>query len=206
MNKATWYAMALLMGTLLSPITAANGLDTQDQARALDAASSVPWPAAARVKPNHVLGVQTLSIELGESKKNRSARIAHVYQYNHVIEQSRMVSIDLVADTVLDQQTIDSLHLPLSNNEINHAIALLAKAETLLERMRHEQRNRGVTAFNTLDELEVKASIFSPMDADHICVTNRCALLSLFDSTNTVFTLEPIAILSTGVVTTLKRH
>jgi hypothetical protein len=50
--------------------------------------------------------------------------------------------------------------------------------------------------FQSLDELEVKASIFEPLNKQHACARERCALLSLFDRTRTVFATEPVIYLS----------
>lgn len=186
----------------LSHVGQAQGLTELDVANAQQLANAAPWPSSTRNHSEHELGVQTVSVEMAERKKNSSSSHGQVYQFNHFTGQSRVVTIDLDTGTVISQSAINSVHLPLSKPEIQFAIDLLRLSE-LLDQMRAEQINRGVTAFSSIDELDVKASIFTPTDSEHPCQIQRCALLSLFDKSSTVFSLEPLVMLSTGNITTL---
>ena len=66
-----------------------------------------------------------------------------------------------------------------------------------------EQQSRGLMQLLDLDSLDVKASVFEPIDSAHVCHAERCALLSLFDKTRTVYVTEPVVNLLRGTVHTL---
>jgi len=90
-------------------------------------------------------------------------------------------------------------------NEISFARELLSSQEDILAQLRDEQVRRGVSAFVELSQLDVKASVFEPLDTSHPCYRQRCALMSLFDQTRTVFSIEPVINLQTIQVDLLKR-
>lgn len=161
-------------------------------------------PQSSRQTGAHLLDVQTLSIELDEAKKNNSQRRAKVYQFNYNTQQSRLVLIDLGSRNVVKTQPIDSIHLPLNDHEIATARTLIEQQPALMDALNREQQNRGLTALVDLSGIDVKASIFEPNNAEHLCKKQRCALLSLFDHTRTVFSTEPLVNLQTLNVTTLQ--
>ncbi len=173
------------------------GLNLDEQNQAGELANQVPWVAGQRQKlESHPLGIQTLFIERQEDKKVVSERIARVYQYDYTSQTARLLIIDLDTQNVIRTVPLNSVHLPLNQTEIEFARALLAADEQLMGQLRVEQSQRAVQPFTTLSELDVKASIFEPQDANHHCALSRCALLSLFDVTRTVFAIEPIVFLN----------
>ena len=173
------------------------GLNLDEQNQAGELANQVPWVADQRRKPeSHPLGIQTLFIERQEDKKVVSERIARVYQYDYTSQTARLLIIDLDTQNVIRTVPLNSVHLPLSQTEVDFARALLAADEQLINQLRVEQSQRAVQPFTTLSELDVKASIFEPLDANHPCALSRCALLSLFDATRTVFAMQPIVFLN----------
>ena len=212
-------ALAALSIALLapSPDLPAAPLDDVERARAEALAGATPWTgsrtatsrtadAATLDGPGkaHALGVQTLIVEDAPRKGAPvDERRAGVYQYDHDRRRTRRVLVDLAVDAVLETRTLASPHLPLNEAERRWALARLAAAPTLLERLRDEQRRRGQVPFATLDELDVKALVYEPTDADAPCARERCALLSLFDATRTVFAVEPIVRFASGAVETL---
>ena len=130
--------------------------------------------------------------------KNRDGtRLARVYQYQHSLQKARVLVVDLHTDRVVRQQMISSAHLPLNSAEIDFALKVVANNSMMLEQLRNEQRRRGVPVFGDLDELDVKASIFEPIVSTHRCAKERCALLSLFDASRTVFAAEPVVYFAT---------
>ena len=186
--------IAMVMGWQAVGHTRGLDLDEQNQAEKL--ARLVPWVTEQRQKhTSHPLATQTLFIERQEAKKIVHERIARVYQYDYTSQTSRLLIIDLDQQRVIRTLPLDSVHLPLNQMEIDFARTLLAADDKLMNQLRSEQSERAVQPFTSLSELDVKASIFEPHDTNHPCAVSRCALLSLFDASSTVFALEPIVFL-----------
>lgn len=153
----------------------------------------------------HPLGIQTLSIEMDERKKNKTERRSRVYQFNYRLQQSRLVLVDLTNQTIVDTKAIASVHLPLNDVEIEMTRALTEQQAFIMQLVNQELQARGLAGIANLASLDVKASIFEPNEKSHVCATQRCALVSLFDDTRTVFNVEPIVNLQTQTVSTLKQ-
>jgi hypothetical protein len=178
------------------PIKASGLTSSQtDQAQALSL--DTQWPRARALVAPHPLGLQTLSIEKQERKNQHGNRWVSVYQYHYNLQSARLLLIDLESNEVTKQSPIDTVHLPLNDTEINFAKSLLNDDKVLIEQLRLEQAQRSSSTFNSLTELDIKASIYEPMNATHDCHKQRCALVSLFDKTRTVFTIEPVINLTT---------
>lgn len=172
------------------------GLNLDEQDLAEELAKHVPWITEQQQKLiTHPLGTQTLFIERQEEKKIVHGRIARVYQYDYTRQTSRLLIIDLDTQSVIRILPLDSVHLPLNQMEIDFARSLLAADGNLMDQLRSEQLQRTVQPFTSFSELDVKASIFEPHDTHHPCAVSRCALLSLFDASSTVFDLEPVVFL-----------
>lgn len=182
------------------PVSAslASTLDPQAQVKARQIADQTLWQQPRSNNENrHPLGVQTLSIEALESKHRSAASVLTVYQYHYDLKQARKLTVDTGHAQLLKSQAVNSVHLPLNQTEINYATRLLQARAEIIEQLRNEQIKRGRTAFSSLSELDVKASIHEPLDASDPCYRQRCALLSLFDNTRTVFSAEPVVNLET---------
>ncbi len=184
----------------------ARGLLADEQDVAARLAAQAPWAETAGKRQSHPLGVQTLFIEKQESKDASQALRARVYQYDYTTQAARLLVIDLANQSIIREQAIESVHLPLSEQEIAFARALVASDESLLSALRSEQTLRNVMPFTSLDELDVKASIHEPLDSEDPCFVSRCALLSLFDASSTVFSTEPLVDLSKQQVGELHRR
>lgn len=189
-------ALAVLIA-FAQPVSAASlsaSLSADEQQLASAQAISQPWPQNRSAVQNntHSLGVQTLSVELDERKKNNNQRRARVYQFNYSTQQSRLILIDLITRETIKAQIINTVHLPLNDQEIATARSLIEQQPDIIDALNVERRSRGLTELTDLSSLDVKASIFEPNDKTSLCTIQRCALLSLFDSTRTVFAVEPI--------------
>jgi len=198
-------SMAIALPLLAANMSASLSVDEQQFASAQ--ANSQFWVQnrnALATQP-HSLGVQTLSIELDERKKTNNQRRARVYQFNYSTQQSRLILVDLNSREVIKSQTIDSVHLPLNEQEIETARTLIEQQPYIMDALNEERRVRGLPTLSDLSSLDVKASIFEPTDKTRLCATQRCALLSLFDSTRTVFAVEPVVNLQQLSVTTLQQ-
>ena len=181
----------------------AAGLSLSQQATVAATASTVPWPTARTLAIGHPLGAQTLSIEKQERKNQLDVRWINVYQYNYAAQATRLLVMDLQENVIVKQTPIDSVHLPLNDVEIDFALSLIAQDTALLQRLKQDHSRRTPEPFVSIYELDLKASIYEPLQAEHPCQTQRCALVSLFDQTNTVFAAEPIVNLSAMSVTLL---
>ena len=196
---------AALMILTASGVGAA-GLSPEHTAQATTLAERYPWVESVQRQRNlpaskaaSDLGVQTVSIEIDELKNKRQGSRVRVYQFDHASQLARRLDIDLDAEEVMRELAVQSVHLPLNQAEIEYAKTLLEGSE-LLDRLRDEQRRRGRTVFVSLNELSIKASVFEPVDDTHLCYQTRCALLSLFDDSRTVFAIEPVVHFASGEV------
>ncbi|MFK7996648.1 MAG: hypothetical protein AB8B87_21105 [Granulosicoccus sp.] len=175
------------------PTIFASSLDPLARQQAQWIADDAIWvQPRSESKDPHPLGIQTLSIEIQETKENLLSPLLKVYQYHYDLMQARVLTIDTDNSRVLRSQVINSVHLPLNQTEISFAHQLLQSNTAIVDQLRNEQALRGQTAFQLLSELDVKASIYEPLDSTHSCFEQRCALLSLFDNTRTVFSAEPV--------------
>ncbi len=198
----------------MQPLTVlGSSIDEAQLQTARQLAQSTAWPqftsrsVAPKDATNHPLGVQTLSIEKREQKKRSTLAPEHVsmlvYQFHYELAQARMLVVDTATERVLDSHPVASVHLPLNQTEIDFAVNLVNMQSALLDKFRDEQVRSGRTPFTQLEQLDVKASIFEPRDINNACAVQRCALLSLFDQSNTVFSTEPVVNLQTFAVTLL---
>lgn len=194
----TGYAwLAGLLIAALSTASLGDGLSLAQQAQARTVATTANWPATATSRRLHPLGLQTLSVEKQERKNQAAVRYAHVYQYHYVHRQARLLVVDLDRASIAKQRLINSVHLPLNASEIAHAQSLILQDATVLQQLHAEQHHRGQPPTVDLSDIDVKASIFEPLDPAHDCHTQRCALMSLFDQSRTVFAVEPVVLLDT---------
>ncbi|MFK7860692.1 MAG: hypothetical protein AB8B64_17870 [Granulosicoccus sp.] len=179
----------------------ASTLDPEARHKAKLIADDTAWvlPRSGYRAP-HPLGVQTLSIESQESKRKQPFSVLKVYQYHYDLMQARVLSVDTDNARLLSSRIIHSVHLPLSAAEITYASRLIQSNRYVIGQLRKEQVKRGVSAFVLITELDVKASIYEPMNPEHACYRQRCALMSLFDETHTVFAAEPVVNLQTQQV------
>jgi len=187
--------------------TKASSLDPVARQKAQRVADATQWRQPERIlaSKTHPLGAQTLSIERQESKLRQQNVVLRVYQYHYGLQQARLLKVDTDTSRLLASQVLESVHLPLNQVEKDYASALLQTQPRIIARLRAEQSDRGEAAFKSLTELDVKASIFEPIDPTHVCYQHRCVLMSLFDSTHTVFSIEPIINLQSGQVNLLAR-
>lgn len=199
-------SQVLCIAFMCAPIaTNASGLTSEQTGHALFLSTQAPWSQPRTQIAQHPLGVQTLSIEKQERKNQYDSRWINVYQYNYALQSARLLLVDLQSDTIVRQSSINSVHLPLNDTEIEFSKSLLGDKQELIDRLKLEQTRRGASRFNLLAELDVKVSIYEPRDTAHACYRQRCALVSLFDDTRTVFTTEPVINLTTLQVETLGR-
>ena len=206
-------ALAQLTLLLIAwPITTlANPLTQAERHIAERLAQQQPWPDSPAHEHSgnnnspHALAQQTLSVEPNVGKRNDHEDQIRIYQFNYQTEMARMLVVSLNTETVVRESVIDSVHLPLNERESQAALSTLAQSVEAVALLRADQQRRGLKPFSDLSELSVKASIFAPIEPEHICTKNRCALLSLFDHNNTVFAMEPFINLQEASIGWLNR-
>ncbi len=182
----------------------ASALQWQSTQSVSQAASQAISPVAPRLAGRpHPLAQQTLSIERNPSKHTVDDTQVRVYQFDYNRASSRLVTVSLADERVLSVLPIQSVHLPLNMIESETALQWLATDHDAIERLRADQIRRGQPAFDQLSELSMKASIFVPTNAEHACAVERCALLSVIDKENTVFSMAPVINLQQGTVSWL---
>lgn len=210
-QRSAAFAIVLLgMAAVSQPSVAASmstSMTTDEQEFAESVATNRAWlqPRNALTRTEHFLGVQTLSIEMDERKKNKHLRRARVYQFNYNTQQSRLILVDLDSRQLAATKRIDSVHLPLNEQEIAAARAMVEQDGNIMEALNLEQQSRHLAPLSDLSLIDVKASIYEPADPTHVCATERCALLSLFDQSRTVFSVEPLVNLQSLSVSTLQQ-
>lgn len=217
-KTVTSLLLSFAMYAMQPLITQASSVNEQQLLVARQIAANADWQqftsrsVASKEPISHPLGVQTLSVEKRERKKQSSSATSEqvslstpllVYQFHYDLAQARMLVVDTTTENVVDSHSISSVHLPLNETEIDFAINLVNQQSGLLDKFRDEQVRSGRTPFSQLEQLDVKASIYEPRDLNNACANQRCALLSLFDQSNTVFSTEPIVNLQTFAITLL---
>lgn len=208
-HTALWLILVNIMGviSIIAHANSAVGLELDEQLLADKLAGDKAWQQQRNTlkTSSHKLGIQTLSIELDERKKDDLTRRARVYQFNYHLKQSRLVLIDLDSAIIEKSQLIDSVHLPLNETEIATARILVEQQTSIMEKLNQDRSKRGMPQLIDLGTIDVKASIFEPDNLQHICARQRCALISLFDQNRTVFSVEPLVNLQSLNVTTLQQ-
>jgi len=204
-------AIHMLAGLLIlvaSSFTMANaaGLTLEQQAQVEQLTSHWLWPANKHKGTVHPLGVQTISIEKQEKKNQFEPRWATIFQYSYNNRSARLLTVDLLEQRVISASDIPNIHLPLNDQEINFSISLLSTNAQAMSTLAMEYARRPNTQTFRLAALNIKASIYEPNDIKHPCHISRCALMSLFDKSGTVFNLEPIINLDSMVVESLSLH
>ena len=218
-NRAACLISGLILLCQLPLLAIADELTPNERAIAASLAETAAWSShASTTAPRsnkgdhetthplreHPLGTQTLSIEADWKKHADGSRLARIYQYDYARLKSRLLVINVNTEQVIHKQLIDSVHLPLSPDEIRYATALLNTSARLLRNINQERSRQSLEPLTDLSVFDVKASIYEPTLNNHPCSTERCVLFALVDATLTVSSVEPIVLLGNGDVQLLQ--
>lgn len=195
----------LLIGLVAAATTVAeaSSLSAQERSRAAALSQASPWRLPRSTTPgvlSNGLGVQTVSVEWHERKTTPHARLARVLQYDHGSRQSRRLIVDVDGNTVIDVLDLPTRHLPLSADEQAWARSRLDRDTTALALINTQRQALGKPQLTDLHSLDVKASIFADTTGRHGCQLARCALVSLFDDEQRVYTTDVIVRFDDGAV------
>jgi len=164
--------------------------------------------ADSRSAPSE-LGREILLTELvyRKSKKNNNtsvtvdtakpARIAEMFVFDYATGVTTRYEIDLSTDTILREDDVESIYLPLNNNEQAMATRLVTSDAKIMSAVDEEYLKQFQQPLAELDDLQMKVSIWVPTSANNSdvatqCRTQRCALISLFTSSNFSLSIEPV--------------
>lgn len=181
----------------------AAGMSLEQQAQVDRLTRNWQWPSSKSAALSHPLGLQTISIEKQERKNQFALRWAMAYQYSYHHRSARLLTVDLLEQRVIGVDDIPNIHLPLNDQEIDFSITLLRADIEAMNSLKSEYSRRPNAQSFLLENLDIKASIYEPTDINHPCHINRCALMSLFDKSGTVFNLEPIINLNSMIIESL---
>jgi len=197
--------LACVLAVIACTINTANaaGLSLEQHAQVEQLTNSWQWPTGKQKALVHPLGLQTISIEKQENKNQFEPRWATAYQYSYNHRSARLLTVDLLEQRVISTNDIPHIHLPLNDLEIDFSIKLLSAETEVVQTLATEHARRPNAQRFVLEALDIKASIYEPTDINHPCHINRCALMSFFDQSGTVFNLEPIINLNSMVVESL---
>jgi len=144
----------------------------------------------------HPLGIQVLLAERKEVK-NAAAdanKYAEVFLFDYALGKTLLKLIDIDQGIAVETRTVNSVHLPLTDAEIQYAKSLMLNNAELDE--------PGSTQTG-LASLDARVSIWVPgleqASRSH-CDRERCALVSLFTNDDYSLSVEPMVNLSTGEV------
>lgn len=155
------------------------------------------------------LGTQVLLTELvyRKKKKNNNApetidsaepsRIAEMFVFDYETGATTRYEIDLSTDTIVREDNVDSIYLPLNDNEQTMATRLVTADANIMSAVDAEYLKQFQQPLAELDDLQMKVSIWVPTRANDSdvaakCRTQRCALVSLFTSSNFSLSIEPV--------------
>lgn len=195
---------ASALGAWQSPLTEVEQAQSVTIALSADiTVSNVPPRAALAAVDKHPLGMQVLLSELRETKGalSDSVRQVEVFLFDYERGVTLLKLVDVSQGTVLSSQVINSVYLPLSDEEIEFARARLLKDPELRMAVSAELNNvngYGSGNFN-VEDLQARISVWVPTEgtaAKSSCTQQRCALVSLFTNDDYSLSVEPVVNLS----------
>jgi len=200
------WSWALGFCVLVTALVAAESVSETDRQAAINIASQTPWVSVKTFgNTPHPLGRQTLFIEPNIRKGRTTDQEYRVYEFDYTLATARVLVVDIKEQQLISEHSIDSVHLPMNGPETQSALTALENNTAMMDELRRDQIRRGQTPFDDFNELSVKAIVYVPMVDTDTCQNERCALLSLFDRHNTVFSMEPVVNLQTGQIRWLDR-
>jgi len=152
---------------------------------------------------------EVLLIERNEEKgAPKGQRRADVYIYNYATDELQETLVDLNTSQIISSVTKQGVQLPLTENELKRAKAIVFEDEDERQILEHEYNRITSRTLNDTSELNIKAFTFTAdslpnrvNEASKQCGIHRCAQLMLYTDENIVFEISPIVNLSAGVVT-----
>ncbi len=145
---------------------------------------------------------EVLLFELKTQKHAASAtpRLADVYFYNYTDHVAGVSTINLDTKALVSSITLDSVHLPLNNNEQEYVRQVLITHPELQSLLSAEYQRQFARPLDRSVDIDMKVSIRVPADKNDHCHHERCALVSIFTRELYNFSIEPVINLKRGTV------
>lgn len=194
-----------------------SSLETQIAAKLVtEADGQKPRAAIADSKRNAdnkpILGREVLLIETLYRKKksprkaattNRgqvissAPRVAEAFVFDYSSGRTMRYLIDVGTSRMLDEQAVDSIHLPLNQREQELATALIFEDVAVAAAINAEFIREYGKAPQFNDDIDTKVFIWQPTPGDTSplaieCRQQRCAWVSMFTRTSLSLSVEPV--------------
>lgn len=154
---------------------------------------------------SHPLGTQILLTELRESKNTpaQASRYFEVFLFDYNLGSTLLRTVDVNQMSLVSTVVVDSVHLPLTEVEIQYARSLVLQDEQVKESVIRELAVLETDSVFSITDLQARLSIWVPA-ANKVsksnCDRRRCALVSLFTTSDYSLSVEPVVNLSTAEV------
>lgn len=155
----------------------------------------------------HPLGVQVLLAELQENKNSHANdhRRVEVFLFDYDLGVTLLKLVDVERVAMVSTTVVDTVHLPLSDAEIQFARSVIHGHARLQTVVAAELSNsiKHHTGKSGIEDLHSRISVWVP-DADtdmgSNCSNQRCALVSLFTRDDYSLSVEPVVNLFSGEI------
>ncbi|MEM7125736.1 MAG: hypothetical protein AAF702_05390 [Chloroflexota bacterium] len=190
---------------LYDPLTDSEVAETS---RVIEEQAIINQVESAQASPREVL-LLTQRLDAGKTAKDQDAppRRSESYFYNYDTNVLRRVIVNLATDAVEEIDEIQSVQLPLIDAEINQALQIVYKDDTISQTIYEQYRAATGISLESLEALEHKVFVFKSdtmpdrvNDASRQCGLQRCAQVLLFTHDRIAFEVTPIVNLSTQEV------
>ena len=213
LDAAAFDASPLLTGVyaVTGAPTGYDPLTEQELAAVTQAALGAPAArgamAGAGVTPPEVLLVERHAAGKAAYAKGSWPRQGDVYLYDYATDTLIHTTVDVQSGSVITVERVQGVQLPLTAQEEQRALALVAADTTLWANVTARYQRITGEALTTLAQLQVKVSVFHAdvmparvNAAAQRCGQHRCAQVLLFTTEKTLLELTPIVDLSQGQV------
>ena len=166
--------------------------------------ATVKVPGALSQLGREVLLTELVYRKNGKKKNSQNRvdnsdqpRIAEMFVFDYDTGITTRYEIDLATDNILREDNMQSIYLPLNDNEQTLATRLVTADSTVMTAVNNEYLKQFQQPLAELDDLLMKVSIWKPNRTDTSavateCRTDRCAQISLFSRSNFSLSVEPV--------------
>ncbi len=222
MQRRRWHAVALVF-VIASAFTLGMAFDAEadgrrnrfrkldggERSRAVEHARGAARPALARRADRSAEAYyrsEVLLVERHRYAKGEEAarRLADVYVYDYDQDRVSAVVVDLDTDEVVKVDVVEGMQLPLTEREVDRALAMAIADETFGPRLLEDFRTVTGRDLGRAENLDVKGFVYraDSMRAEtnresRVCGKHRCAQLMIRTPEGIVLDL-PIVDLSRG--------
>lgn len=182
-------------------------LDGRERTRAVERARGAARPALAQRAARAAEAYFRSEVVLVERHRyakgeDDTRRLADVYVYDYDQDRMSVVVVDLDTDAVVQVDVVEGMQLPLTQSEVDRALALAIADETFGPRLLEDFRRVTGRDLGRVENLDVKGFVYladsmraETRRASRVCGRHRCAQLMIRTEDGVVLDL-PIVDLS----------